>query len=349
MSNIIDVAQKAGVSISTVSNVVNDKGNVSAETTQKVMQAIDELNFEVDLVARNMKIARSMMIGIIITNFNRVFFAPVLRYCREIAESQGYNLLCIESNDDFEVEQQYIKMMRVNHFDAIIVDTVAEFDDVKYFEHLRSLSNRRKKISVVCIERDLTNYGLDSVDVSNYSGAQKAMAHLNTLGCEKILHISGPFNSWAAEWRARGYSEYVNQNMDGQQLIALGDFSPKSGYDAVSKLLINNLAPPFDAIFAANDQMAVGALKALKEAGVSVPSQVKVVGFDDSFVASLVEPTLTSIHVSRSQIGIQAMRMALERISDPHKAVTKNIVKAQLVVRKSTDPSVYVNHDFIDW
>jgi len=349
MANIIDVAKKAGVAISTVSNIVNGKGNVSEETTRKVMQVVEELGYEVDAVARNMKGARSRMIGIIITNFSRVFFAPVLRYCREIAEAQGYNLLCIESNDDFKLERQYINMMKNNHFDAIILDTVAEFDDEMYFEYLRTLSNRSKQISVVCIERDLTAYGIDSVDVDNYTGAQNAMDHLTALGCKKTLHITGPVNSWVAEWRARGYNDHISNNPDAEQLIVFGDFSPKSGYDAVRKLLMSNFEPPFDAIFASNDQMAVGEIKALQEVGITIPEQVKIIGFDDSFVASLIEPTLSSVHISRSRIGMQAMRMALERISNPDITARKYTVETQLVVRKSTEANVYFTQDFENW
>ena len=349
MPTINDVAKKAGVAISTVSNIVNGKGNVSPHTTQKVMQVIEELGYEVDQVARNMKGAHSKMIGIVITNFSRVFFAPVLRYCREIADAQGYNLLCIESNDDFGLERQYINLMRNNHFDAIILDTVAEFDDEKYFDHLRNLTNRSKQIAVVCIERDLTGYGIDSVDVDNYAGAQKAMDHLASLGCKRILHITGPVNSWVAEWRARGYSDYINQIPDMEQTIVFGDFSPKSGYDAVRKLLMNNLEQPFDAIFASNDQMAVGAIKALHEHGIAIPDQVKVVGFDNTFVASLINPSLTSIHISRSQIGMHAMRMVLERINDPDKIARKHTVGTQLVVRESTDPNVYITQGFESW
>jgi len=349
MSTIIDVAKKAGVAISTVSNVLNGKGNVSAKTTQKVRDAIDSLGYEVNPVARNMKSASSKMIGIVVTNFGRVFFAPILRYCREIAESHGYNLLCIESNDDFELEKQYINLMKNSNFDAIILDTIAEIDNKEYFEHLRTLSNRNKRIAVVCIERNLAEFGLDSVDVNNYGGAQKAMCHLSAIGCKKILHITGPINSWAAEGRARGYSDYINNVHKSKQLIAFGDFSPQSGYSVVKKLLMNSLELPFDAIFASNDQMAVGAIKALHELGISVPGEIKVVGFDDSFVASLVNPSITSVHISRSQIGMHAMRMILDRIINPDKPVCNHTIDTQLVVRESTESNVYIAMDFENW
>lgn len=349
MATITDVARKAGVAISTVSNIINGTRNVSPETTQKVLQVIEELGYETDPVARNMKSSRSSMIGVIITNYRRVFFAPILRHCREIAAAQGYNLMCIESNDDFSLEKEYVKIMRNNRFDAIILDSVAELDNEKYFHYLRTLSTKGKRIAVVCIERDASMHGLDSVEADNYMGACGAMDHLLSFGCKSILHITGPMNSWPAERRAQGYCDRIAAAPGLKQHIVFGDFSPKSGYDAVKKALLSNMKLPFDGIFSSNDQMAIGAMKALKELRVGVPDDVKVVGFDDSFVASLIEPSLTSVHVSGSSIGSEAMRMALERIADFSRPARCWKIETGLVVRKSTDRNAYIAQDFVNW
>ena len=349
MANIVDVAKKAGVAISTVSNIINGTRYVSPETTQRVLQVIQELGYETDPIARQMKSGRSNMIGIIITNFSRVFFAPVLRHCREIAAAQGFTLMCIESNDDFELEQQYVNTLRQNRFDAIILDTVAEPDHYEYFEKLRTLSCKGKQIAVVCLERNCIEYGLDSVEPDNYSGAVLATEHLLKFGCENILHITGPVNSLSAEKRVRGYNDTINRYPKLKPQIALGDFSSQSGYDAVKKMILRNRELPFDAIFASNDQMAVGALKALKECHVRVPQEVRVVGFDDSFVASLVDPSLTSIHISRSNIGIEAMNMVLDRLEDFSADAHCSAIETNLIVRKSTDSNAYIAPGFADW
>ena len=349
MANIVDVAKKSGVAISTVSNIINGTRYVSPETTEKVLRIIEELGYETDPIARRMKSSRSNMIGVIITNFSRVFFAPVLRHCREIAEAQGFTLMCIESNDDFELEKQHVNTLRQNRFDAIILDTVAEPDNYAYYEELRNLSCRGKQIAVTCLERDCSPFGLDSVEPDNYNGAILAVEHLLHMGCENILHITGPINSLSAEKRARGYGDAIHRRENRKPQIAMGDFSPQSGYDAVKKALVQNREIPFDAIFASNDQMAVGALQALKEFNIRVPQDVRVVGFDDSFVASLVDPSLTSIHISRSGVGIEAMHRVLDRMENFTAPAQCSAVKASLVVRKSTDPNVFISPGFADW
>ena len=130
MATITDVAKKAGVAISTVSNVLNGVKYVSPETTKRVLEAVDALGYVANPIAHNMKSARSNMIGVIITNFSRIFFSSVLRKCREIAEEKGFQLMCIDTNDDFNQEKQYVGMMKQHRYDAIILDTVADLDDL---------------------------------------------------------------------------------------------------------------------------------------------------------------------------------------------------------------------------
>lgn len=345
---IMDVAKRAGVAISTVSNILNGTKYVSPETTRKVLEAIDALGYVADPIARNMKSSRSKMIGIIVTNFTRVFFAPILRQCREIAATQGYQLMCIDSNDDFEQEKKYVSVMSRNRFDAIILDSVADQDDRGYFDRLCHLSKKGGRIAVVCIERDLSEYGIDSVEADNYGGAQKAVSHLLSLGCRRIAHITAPTNSWAGECRVRGYCDRVEaENMS--KIILFGDFSPQSGYDGVKKMLLSSVELPFDGIFAANDQMAIGAIKALRELGVRVPEEVRVVGFDDTFVASLVEPSLSSVHVPAADLGNEAMRMAFTRMNDFSLPAHTRRIETGLVVRRSSDPDVYVSRSFVNW
>lgn len=349
MVTINDVAKKAGVAISTVSNFINGTRHVSDETAHRVMRAIEELGYQADPVARSMKSGSSRMIGMIITSFSRIFFAPVIRRCREVASAKGYTLMCVETNDDFELEKQYIHLMKGNRFDAIILDTVAELADAAYYKQLRTLAYRGKPIPVVCIERDVTAHGLDSVGPDNYDGAAKATGHLIGLGCRRLLHITGPENSWPAKRRARGFGETAEKHPGVRQQVVLGDFSPHSGYNAVRGAAMGPGALPFDGIFASNDQMAVGAMKALQEMGVRVPEQVRVAGFDDSFVSSLVEPSLTSVHVSGADIGTEAIRMALERIAGDDRPARCHQVDTGLVVRHSTDKAIFVAKDFPNW
>ena len=346
MSTINDVAKRAGVAISTVSNMINGTKYVSPETTARIIAAIDELGYEADPIARNMKSARSNMIGVIITNFSRVFFGRLLRECRAMATARGYHLMCIDANDEFELEQQYVKTMRKNRFDAIILDTVAGPDGADYFKQLKLMASGGKKTAVISIERDLTAYGIDSVEADNYNGARAATRHLIECGCRNLLRITGPQNFWAAENRVRGFQDALAAGRAQGQIVC-GDFSPQIGYDAVMRAVKGRLV--FDGVFAANDQMAVGALNALRDAGVRVPDDVRVIGFDDSFVASLVSPALSSIHVPAELIGRYAMELALSRIEDFSQPSRLRSVAAELAVRGSTNPDAAVEPGLCSW
>jgi len=349
MVTIRDVAEKSGVAISTVSNIINDTRSVSPEITKRVLAVIKDLGYEADPIARSMKGGSNRMIGMIITSFQRIFFASLISRCREIASAQGYTLMCMETNDDFELEEQYVRLMKCNRFDAIILNSVAEFDNKQYYEELRTLSYRGKRVPVVCIGRNMMEYDLDSVGLDNYDGAVMATNHLISLGCKRVMHITGPSKAWPTKRRILGYCDTIEQHHLSDKKIVEGDFSTKSGYEAVRNTVVSRNKLPFDGIFASNDQMAVGALKALLDLGVDVPDTVKVVGFDDSFVASLVEPSLTSIHVSGASMGAEALRMALERISDLDLPPRYWPTKTELVVRKSTVKDIYVSTDYSNW
>lgn len=349
MATIVDVARRANVALSTVSNVLNGTKYVSDEVREKVMRAVEELHYETDPVARNMKSARSYILGIVITNSSRVFFSPVLRAVLKTASELGYTVMTFDSNDDFEWEKKYVTMMCQNRFDGIILDSLAKNDDVKYFQWLRNLSYRKKKVHVVSLERDLSSYGIDSVVPDNYGGACSVVKHLQECGCKNILHVAGPPNSSMAAERVRGFAEMAKQHGLNADRIVFGDFSTQSGFDIVSELIHTNQLIGCDAIFASNDQMAVGALKALARESIRVPDDIRLVGFDDSFVASLVEPSLTTVHVSGLDLGESAARMLIERIENAEQEARCQWLDTELIVRVSTDRRAGAEARFTLW
>ena len=349
MATIVDVARRANVAISTVSNILNGTKYVSDEVTEKVMRAVEELNYEIDPVARNMKSARSHNIGVVITNSSRIFFSSVLRSILESAAGLGYTVMTFDSSDTFEWEKKYITMMCQNRFDGIILDSVAEMDDEKYFRWLAGLTYRNKRIYVASLERDLSRYGIDSVTPDNYAGAQAVVRHLAGCGCSRLLHLAGPMNSTMAEERARGFCDAAAECGAQAARVAIGDFSPRSGYDLALEAFGGGRPAGDDAVFAANDQMAVGALKALEKLGLRVPQDVRVAGFDNTFVASLIEPALTTVQVSGQALGGEAMRLLAARIEQPDRPAECRWLDAGLVVRTSTDPSAGKDAEFLPW
>ncbi len=344
MSSIKDVANRAGVSISTVSNVINGKRYVSAELTQKVHRAIAELNYEVDLVARSLKNNRTMIIGVIITSLNRIFIPQVLNGLQKGAEKYGYHLLIYATNDDIEQEKKYLQILVNSKVDGIIIDTVADVEDGEYYSQLANLEKGSKKIPVVSIERDLSQYSICSIYVNNEKSAFGAVEHLIENGCRKILHISGPKAVEMVLHRTKGYQEALVKH--GLALPSLynaeGDFSPLSGYRVVKQMVNDGIV--FDGIFADNDQMAIGAIKALKEYEFKIPGDIKIIGFDNTFVSSIVKPSLSTINVPKYRMGWEAAgnlcRMIEEESDDKNQGMHTMELTTNLLVRESTGGGV---------
>lgn len=237
--------------------------------------------------------------------------------------------------------------------DGIIIDTVADENDENYYKSLSSLHKGDKRIPVVCIERNLSQYGVYSIYANNVKGAFMATEHLIQMGCKNIAHISGVEGIEMVMYRTKGYEEALEKY--GMKVrrshTENGDFSPFSGYRAVKRLLENGVE--FDGIFADNDQMAIGAIKALREFDISVPERVKIVGFDNTFVSSIVRPSLSTINVPKYRMGWEAAEKLCEMINDSEKyeALTYEALEltTNLLVRESTDEKKVENWDLEGW
>lgn len=353
MASIKDVAMRAGVSISTVSNVITGKRYVSNELSEKVYQTIRELNYEVDLVARSLKNNRSMTIGVIITSLNRIFIPQVLNGIQKRAEEMGFHLLIYTTNDNLEDEKRYLQLLVSSRVDGIIIDTVADISDINYYRRLANLHKGDTKIPVVCIERNLSEHSVYSIYADNVKGAYMAVEHLIESGCQKIAHISGPPGIEMVLYRTKGYERALEKYglKEHKRYTEFGDFSPISGYRAVKHLLTDGIE--FDGVFADNDQMAVGAMKALSEFNIRIPDKVKIVGFDNTFVSSLVKPSLSTINVPKYRMGWEAADIICEMVNNTEKQDEwKNQAQelmTSLLVRESTNGEKNENWDLEGW
>ncbi|MGI6705108.1 MAG: LacI family DNA-binding transcriptional regulator [Clostridia bacterium] len=347
MASIKDVAQRAGVSISTVSNVINGTKPVSDELVAKVHQAIEELNYEVNPVARSLKSKRTTTLGVVITNINRIFFPQVIKGIQDAVSGYGFNITFCDTDDQPAKEKAFIQMLKSNWVDGIILDSVVGTQDEEYFQMLRQLGSRKKRIPVVSLERKLDEMGIDSVIVDNEEGGRMAARHLLDCGCKSIAHITGPLYSSMGNDRLRGCQEELAKNGITLSQIQEGDFSPLSGYQAMDRLLMEGKR--IDGVFAANDQMAIGALKALRERGFRVPDDIRVVGFDNTFVASIVDPSLTTIHVPKYRMGVEAVEQLMKRNNgETGKPVVKEL-PIHIIVRQSTDKAGRKDWDLQKW
>lgn len=316
MSSIKDVAKRAGVSIATVSNVLNRSKYVSPELVKRVEDAVNDLAYEVNPIARSMKSNKSGTIGVITEDMCGVFYPYVVKGINSIAQEKGYKIMISDTQGNYgdrnaiKREKELFREMFTNRVDGIIfVSTIPDEEKEVYFAELKKLADKYKQIPIVSLERDFTDVGIDSVYFDGFANAKKAVQHLVDCGCKKIGHISGPVGMEIARERVLGYKNCLEENglsTGEDSLIMNGDYSHQSGYIAMKKLL--DEVPDIDGVFCGNDQMAVGALKVLKECGKKVPDDIKLIGYDDVFLSSVVEPSLSTIHIRKKHAGIEAAK-----------------------------------------
>lgn len=351
MAGIKDVANLAGVSVSTVSNVINNRRYVTEEVRNKVLKAAEALNYQADMMARGLKSSRSMTLGVIITKFTRIFFPQVLSGMQSMSNDFGYSLMIHSSNDDIAEEKNCVKRLLSYRVDGIILDTVASSEDTVYFNYLSNLSTRHKKVPVIIIERDLSGYGLHSLFVDNHQGGRVLVEHLIEKNAKRIAFISGPGGSEMSQRRFNGYKEALESNNIpfDPSLVAHGDFSPMSGCTALKHLFAQGIS--FDGVFASNDQMAVGAIKCILLHGKKVPDDIMVAGFDNTFVASLIKPALTSIHVPKHRLGLHAVEnlIKITESEEPDHKILRQELPLELVQRESTASGWETDWDLNYW
>ena len=329
---------------------MNNRRFVSEELQKKVIEAAKTLNYQADPVARSMKSSRAMTLGIIITSFSRIFFPQVLSGIQTIAHELGYSLIIHGTDDNFVREQQYVELLANTRVDGIILDTVAQPDNTEYFNYLSQLSRGNKKIPVLCMERNLCSLGLHSIYVDNFSGGKLATEHLLKSGSTRIVHISGQSSSQMSIERFKGYREALKEHdIPFRETLALqGDYSPLSGYTAIKRLIV--LGIPFDGIVADNDQMAIGAMKSLLENGIRIPQDVRIIGFDNTFVSSIVSPSLTTVNVPKHRLGIQAVQCLVDILKgDNENSPLSKELPIELVERQTTNQSARSDWELEYW
>jgi DNA-binding LacI/PurR family transcriptional regulator len=347
MITINDVAKRAGVSISTVSNVLNKSKFVSDNLVRRVTEAVRELDYTANPIAQKMKFKRTKTIGVISADLCGLFYPYVLKGIYEAFHSNDYRLYVMDTggiNDNIgsiKKLRDNISSLIQDRVDGILFSsTIPDELEADIINDVMKASSK-KNTAFVCFEKDLSKYGIDSVYTNSLLGAETAVDHLIGLGCRRIGHITGPYYFTVAQDRIEGFKNTLGKagiTFNEAKMLANGDYTHKSGYLAMKELLFK--MPDIDGVFSANDQMAVGVYKALFEAGRRVPEDVKVVGYDDVFIASVMDPPLSTIHVQKHYMGKKAAELLLNQIENseeynkrPPLAVE---MESKLVVRRST-------------
>lgn len=334
MLRMKDVARHAGVSVATVSNVITGKKPVSPAVTKKVLAAIDDLNYQVNLMARGLKTQQSFTLGILLPDVTKLFFMDVIRGIMDVANANGYSVNILSSSYEFDTERQLIHSLRSSRADGIILDSCVSLE--RSAEWIDELLADQNAPPLVALESKLAVDRISSVLVENRIYSGRITQHLIDNGAKRIFFISGPRYLEHEYERLQGYRKTLEKNNMPliPELESGGDYLSGTGYQMVKKALAEGIA--FDAVQATNDQAAIGALKALRENGIRVPEQVALAGFDNLFASTLVSPAVTTVNVPRYELGSTAVTELLRLINDKEAHPICHILPANLVIRSSS-------------
>lgn len=331
MPTINDVAEKAGVSITTVSYVITGKRFVSEDLQNRVRQAMEKVGYRPNNLARSLRLGKTDTIGLIIPDNSNLFFAEISRYIEDIGFANGYTVFLCNSDDNAIKQSKYLDVLIAKQVDGIIFISVRnEKSDLKMLTEAN--------IPFVIVDRD-DGTDADVVLVDNFSGGYEAVSYLLSLGHTEIGCISGPATLAASEERVNGgFKALVDNNLKiRQEFIVRGDFRFKSGEAAMDKLL--NLPVPPTAVFVCNDMMAIGAIRSVHNRNLRVPDDISIIGFDNPPIAEVINPALTTIAQPISEIAASAMNILLKRIKDEKdKPSAKIILTPKLIERNSCQP-----------
>lgn len=327
MATIKHVAARAGVSFTTVSHVVNGTRPVSDQVRSKVEAAIAELGYVPSGVARSLRVRATGTLGLLLPNASNPYFAELARGIEDHAERNGYSVILCNSDDDIDKQLRYLRVLLERRIDGLIVATVAS--DAAFAEALANL-----RVPLVLVDRSLDGVDADQLRVDHEQGAYLATRHLLELGHRRIVCIGGPASTQVAQLRAAGYQRALAEAGIEAQAVVDCPFTSPAGHATAQTLLSAELRPT--AIFAGNDMIALGVLRAAAERGLQVPQQLSVVGFDDIEVSRYLHPALTTVGQCIGQLGEQVAARLLERIRTPGLAVSQQLIEPILVLRESS-------------
>jgi DNA-binding LacI/PurR family transcriptional regulator len=328
-AKIEDVARQAGVSTATVSRVLSGKPYVSDDLRERVMGAVHELNYRPSRVARSLRVQRSSIIGLIVSDIQNPFFTSVVRAVEDTALEHKFSVFLCNSDENTEKETMYLELMVAEHVAGVILSPTLGQNDV--YRHLVEAG-----VPAVAIDRRVTNVDIDSVLVDNVTAARQMMLHLLEMGHRRIGAVVGTPVSSTGEERLRGYVEALQMYGLGIQpeLIRTGMPRIPNGHDFTNELLA--LPQPPTALFTGNNLLTLGALSAIHERGLRIPEDIAVAAFDEMDWMYFVRPALTVVAQPTYDLGRTAVELLLQRMEDPDRPYQQVVLPATLHIRESS-------------
>lgn len=327
---IKDIAKRLGVSPATVSRALSDSGLVAEPTLSRIREAASALDYRPNVSARRLRTRRSMAVLMVVRDVGNPFYLEILKGVEAAARAAGYSVLMGNTENDPGREAEYFDMLRDGHADGMILMTGKLPADPEFRERMPA------DLPVVVALEVIEGSGFPHVQIDNEGAAAEAVRHLVGLGHRRIAHISGPVPEILSVHRRAGYHRAMREAglhvPTGYDVR--GDYLLKGGRQACRQLF--ELTEPPTAIFAANDEMAMGAIHELRQMGRDVPSDVSVVGFDDLYLSEAFYPPLTTVSQPRAEIGRAAMTLLLGMFSGTEAPTEPIVLPTALKIRGST-------------
>lgn len=318
----------------TVSRVINNSGYISQETRERVEQAIADLGYVPNALARSLRFKQTKTLALILTDITNPFFTTVARGVEDTASEHGFTVMFCNTDESQDDEAEYLNVLVQKQVDGVLLVPAGCTPDSVTFMLDRN-------VPVVLLDRHITGVDVDSVLGDSEGGAYTLTRHLIELGHRRIAILCGPQSVSTAQDRVDGYQRALAEaGLDDEpSLIHWGQYTTKSG-EHMARLALAQTPRP-TALFAANNFVAIGALNSLREAGLHVPEDMSLVTFDDLPVASLIDPFLTVVEQPAYEMGERATRLLLDRLAGRSPAAPQRVVlPTRLIVRKSSGPAL---------
>jgi len=330
-ATMMDIARDLNVSVVTVSKVLRNQGKISDSTRKRVLRRAKQLNYQMNWVARSLVTRRTFTLGLLLPDFTHPFFAEIAKAVASTVRPHGYHVLVSYFEENPALEMSEANSLLARQVDGMIIASVQPLNRVELFERIRA-----RKVPFILIDRPIEGVNASFVGADNRSIGRLATEHLIEQGCSCVAHLRGPDIGIAAE-RLQGYRLALEKRGLPIQprYVVTGGYTDDSGYHGMRRLL--QLRPIPDGIFCYNDPVAIGAMRAIFEAGLKVPDDISVVGAGNVHYSDVLWVPLTTVDQGTAQMGTRAAELVMERIAAKRMLRPKRVlIPPKLVVRKST-------------
>ena len=330
-----DIAQKLGLSSMTVSRALNDRPNVGEETRERVLQAAREMGYRPNRIAKSLVLSKTYTIGIVLPKMAHFFFPEVIRGVETVTHDKGYQLILTHSAEDAEREIAAIQTLESSRVDGILISMAQSTSNYEEYTQIM-----KSGMPLVFFDRCAFGIGASCVSVDDRDTSRRAIEHLiDVHGRKRIAHLKGPVSVSVGKDRFDGYKDGLEANglPYEEELVSDSSFNEKGGYEAMMKILQLPKDRWPDGVFAVNDPAAIGAIEALKEAGLRIPEDIGIIGFTDDPRAPLTNPPLTTVRQPAFEIGKTAAQRLISLIDEEREVddVDEIVVKSDLIIRNS--------------